>query len=212
MSVNRGSGKKIIYLFSLIFLLLLTGCTTPPPDEPRNVCSIFKQYPEWYWEAQQVKKDWGLPINVLMAIMYQESRFNATARPPRTTIFWVIPWVRPTSAFGYSQAINSTWVNYQKKTGNKTASRDNFGDAANFIGWYSDRAHKRAGISKYNAYQLYLAYHEGIGGYERGTYRHKKWLLRVSRKVSSFSYAYRGQLRRCESSLPEPSLWWRLFH
>jgi hypothetical protein len=207
--------KKLTITITIFFLILLgtitlSGCTKAPPNNRKDICLIFRQYPEWYWDSQEVQKHWGVPISVLMAIIYQESRFNATAKPPREKLLWIIPWFRPTSAYGYSQAVNSTWKRYKSETKHTFVSRDAFGDAADFIGWFANQAHKRAGISKSNAYELYLAYHEGVGGYMRGTQFKKKWLLAVAKKVQRRAWIYRSQLSRCQASLPSKP-WWRVW-
>ena len=119
-------------------------------------------------------------------------------------------WKRPTSAYGYSQAINGTWKRYKKDTGSNWVSRGAFDDAADFIGWFTYRAHKRAGIAMTNAYALYLAYHEGIGGYQKRTYLKKPWLISVAKRVQQRAWVYRSQLLRCESSLPTKP-WWRVW-
>ena len=197
--------KWIIYLLlslSLISTALLTGCTPAPPRDIQNICSIFREYPHWYWDARDSRKQWGLPISVLMAIVYQESHFRADAAPPREKILWIIPWFRPTSAYGYSQAVDGTWELYKRETDHHWQSRDEFGDAADFIGWFANRTHRRAGVPMTNAYALYLAYHEGIGGYQARTYRKKAWLIKVARRVQSRAWVYRSQLLRCEASLP----------
>ena len=62
-------------------------------------------------------------------------------------------------------------------------------------------ANKKAGISKYNAHDLYLAYHEGVGGYTRKTYKKKRWLMSVANKVQARSHRYKRQLSQCERSL-----------
>lgn len=189
--------------------LVLSACTPAPPDKPENVCSIFTQYPNWYWAANDTKKKWGVPVSVQMAIIFQESSFNAKAKPPRGKLLWVIPWKRPSTAQGYSQALNNTWVLYQKDTGNYDASRNNFKDASDFIGWYAHRAYVKAGISYYNASALYLAYHEGIGNYQNGTYMSKPWLINISKKVQSRANLYQQQLSVCESKIAKP--WWKFF-
>ncbi len=204
--------KHIKYLSFLLLLTftvgILTSCAPDrPPADRDNICSIFRQYPKWYWTAQDVRKKWGLPISTLMAIMHQESSFSAIAKPPRKKILWVIPWFRPTSASGYSQAVRDTWLGYKRSTGNTRANRNNFADAADFVGWYSNLASKKLGISKANAYEVYLAYHEGTGGYAAGTYKKKKWLIDVSRRLQRRAWTYRTQLEGCESSLPEKH-WW----
>lgn len=207
MSSNLNNSKFLKILFLLLFCLVLSSCKKEPPQNVENICSIFKQYPKWYWDAQSVEKHWDLPIPVLMAIIYQESKFNASAKPPRRKLLYVIPWTRPTSAYGYSQALKTTWGNYKKNDHHTFVSRDSFSDAADFIGWYSNVAHRKAHISKSNAYQLYLAYHEGIGGYSRRTYLKKKWLIYVAMKVQTRSMVYDSQLKRCKNKLPRKPFW-----
>lgn len=204
--------RRFRLLFLLTGLALLAGCTlTPtPPHHIENICSIFKQYPDWYWSSQKVRDHWHIPISVLMAIMYQESGFNATAKPPREKLLWIIPWMRPSTAYGYSQALNETWRNYKKNTGKSRASRDAFADAADFIGWYSNQVALKTGVPKANAsaYTMYLAYHEGIQGYLSKTYLRKPWLMNVSREVQHRAWVYQKQLLQCESSLPKKP-WWK---
>ena len=146
-----------------------------------------------------------------MAIIKQESHFVGNARPPRDTILWIIPWSRPTSAYGYAQAVDGTWQHYIMQTGKASASRTDFSDAVDFVGWYGDRAHRIAGIAKNNAYDLYLAYHEGIGGYQKRSYLKKRWLIGVAKKVQQQALIYRRQIHGCKDSIPEPSFWANLF-
>lgn len=197
-------------LILLSVFLTISNCTTTPPNHVENICSIFRQYPDWYWTSQKVEQRWGLPIHVLMAIIYQESRFNAKAKPPRQKLLWIIPWFRPTSAYGYSQALNETWRLYRRETGHSGASRDAFSDATDFIGWYAHFAHQRLGISETNAYQVYLAYHEGTGGYAHKTYLKKGWLIHVARNVQRRAWIYKVQLSQCRASLPKKP-WWRIW-
>jgi len=145
-----------------------------------------------------------------MAIIHQESKFNAKAKPPRKKLLWVIPWKRPSSSYGYSQALKQTWENYKKDSGNSGADRDEFSDATDFIGWYSHQALKRCGIPKDNAYDLYLAYHEGFGGYKKGTYLRKGWLMNVAKKVNARANTYHRQLQACQNKLPKKPLWRKL--
>ena len=182
----------------LICVILLTGCMPPPPPQHiDHICHIFKQYPHWYHAAKDVEQRWHVPIAVQMAIIHQESKFNATAQPPRQRLLGFIPWKRPTSAYGYSQALNGTWALYKHSAGGLFVSRENFTDAVDFIGWYASIAHKRAHISRKNAYTLYLAYNEGVGGYQHKTYLHKFWLLHVAHKVKAKERLYSAQLRKC---------------
>lgn len=197
MKIEMRFFSKVSYA-SVILCLLLTGCvTTPPPRNVNNICHVFRQYPHWYHDSQNVARRWGVPVNVQMAIIHQESKFDARAQPPRTKLLWVVPWTRPTTAYGYSQALTGTWALYKQAVGRFWASRERFDDAVDFIGWYASLAHKRAGIAPHDAYSLYLAYHEGVTGYQRKTYLKKRWLISVAHKVSLRAKIYQKQLERC---------------
>ncbi len=190
--------SKISILSSLIFLIFLAGCMPPePPRKVNDICYIFKEYPKWRRSTYKVYKRWHVPVAVQMAIIHQESHFRAQAKPPRRKILWIIPWTRPSSAYGYSQVLDSTWDRYKNKSGWFFSSRDRFSDADDFIGWYANQAHIRAGISRDDAYSLYLAYHEGVGGYQRKTYLGKPWLMKVARKVERQANMYQSQLYSC---------------
>ena len=196
---------RIRLLSYLLLFLCLTGCVKAPPAHVDNICHIFKQYPRWYQDAKDVERRWRVPVSVQMAIIHQESRFNGKARPERTKLLWVIPWKRPSSSYGYTQALQSTWNEYKKSNGGLWSSRTDFGDAVDFIGWYANLAHQRAGIARHDAYALYLAYHEGIRGFQRKTYLKKQWLIHVAQKVKAKSQLYATQLKKCEKSLKRRS-------
>jgi len=179
--------------------LLLTGCASKPPASPDNICKIFSEKRGWYKDAKKASRRWGTDISVMMSFMYQESSFKARAKPPRKKILWVLPGPRPASAYGYAQATNETWRAYKRSTGRGGADRNDFDDAIDFIGWYNDQSQRKNKISKSDAYHLYLAYHEGQGGFARRTYRNKQWLKDVASKVSERAVRYRQQLNGCES-------------
>ena len=191
---------------ALIAFALLSACATSPPEQVYNVCDIFREKSGWYEDAKESRARWGVPISVSMAFMHQESRFVATAKPPRKKLWGVIPGPRPSDAYGYSQAKDSTWEWYQRSTGNYGADRDDFGDAIDFVGWYNNVSHKELGIDKQDAFRLYLAYHEGHGGYRKQSYRSKDWLVDVARKVDRQAKRYNSQLQECSEEL-EPRGW-----
>lgn len=191
---------------ALIAFALLSACATSPPEQVDNVCDIFREKSGWYKDAKESRARWGVPISVSMAFMHQESRFVATAKPPRKKLWGVIPGPRPSDAYGYSQAKDSTWEWYQRSTGNYGADRDDFGDAIDFVGWYNNVSHKELGIDKQDAFRLYLAYHEGHGGYRKQSYRSKDWLVDVARKVDRQAKRYNSQLQECSEEL-EPRGW-----
>jgi len=189
---------------AIVFILsgLLTGCVTPPPANMDNACSIFRQYPKWWWATRKAEADWRVPVATQMAIMHQESRFNAEARPARQRLLGFIPWSRPSDSYGYTQAKRATWHRYQQARSKSGATRDDFADSVDFIGWYAKRAWQRAHIAPNDTYHLYLAYHEGIGGYLRHSYQQKPWLKRVASKVNHRAERYQRQLNMCYRDLP----------
>ncbi|MBF0448611.1 MAG: hypothetical protein HQL67_10445 [Magnetococcales bacterium] len=190
-----------------LLLLMVSGCASRPHDI-NDACAIFDEKSSWYDEMRRVEKKWKLPIHVQLAIIHQESKFKHDAKAPRTRLFWFIPGPRSSTAFGYAQVLDGTWEWYKNKTGNHGADRDDFGDAVDFIGWYTDISHKTLGISRWDAEGQYLAYHEGHGGYKRKSYLKKKWLLQVAKKVKNNASRYHTQLTRCRNRFENSwSLW-----
>jgi hypothetical protein len=111
------------------------------------------------------------------------------------------------SAYGYAQAQDPAWEDYQKATRNG-GSRTNFDDALHFIGWYTHETQRQLGISKWDAYSQYLAYHEGRGGFKRGSYKSKPTLIKIARKVEKQSKDYGWQLKQCRKELDDNRSWW----
>jgi hypothetical protein len=148
---------------------------------------------------RKTERKWGVPTHVQMAAMYQESKFVGDARTPLKYTLGVLPMGRQSSAFGYAQALDATWKEYQKDQGRRSARRDNIGDASDFMGWYMSRSRDRNGIALDDATNQYLAYHEGHTGYKRGTFYGKSWLMRVASEVGRRSLDYRTQLSRCRA-------------
>jgi hypothetical protein len=186
---------KIIYSVSLLLVFLLAGCaTTPTPKNKENVGAIFHEYPHWYKAAKKTEKKWGVPVNVQMAIIYYESAFRADARPPRRYYLGIFPGKHITSAYGYAQALDGTWRDYKSTVGSIFASRTKFESASDFIGWYSAQARDRLGIPQNDPYHLYLAYHEGLGGFERRSYLRKPWLMQYAKNVAIKSQIFQNQL------------------
>ncbi|MEH6651947.1 MAG: hypothetical protein V7707_18140 [Motiliproteus sp.] len=197
------------YISSLLLvcaLMGLAGCSTTPPQNINDSCEIFYDKDDWYDDTNNSFKKWGVPIHVQLAIIHQESKFKYDARPPKDYLLGFIPWGRVSSAYGYAQVKDGTWDWYREKTGNWSASRDDFSDAVDFIGWYGTMSYKLAGISKWDARNQYLAYHEGHGGYKRKTYNQKRWLIGVAGKVERNAARYRAQLGECREDLE--SSWW----
>lgn len=190
----------------LLLALGAGGCATAPPDNAENLCDIFRDRHGWYKDARRAEKRWKVPIPTLMAFTYQESSYTHDAKPPRTKLLGIIPWMRPSSAKGYVQATNEAWTDYKRDTGRWRASRKDFEDAMDFVGWYNYTSHKKLGIPLNDATRLYLAYHEGRTGYAKRTYRGKRSLRRTARRVGARADRYAAQLAKCEDELKGP--WW----
>lgn len=188
------SGLVLVYL-------AVSGCATNPPKSPDNVCDIFEEKPGWYEAALETREKWGAPLHIPMAIIHQESSFKYDAAPPMQYFLWIIPIGRASDAYGYPQAKDAVWGEYVDDTGNWFADRDDFSDAIDFVGWYMNRSSERNKISKWDAYAQYLNYHEGHGGYRRGSYQKKPWLKKVARKVEARAKRYSEQYWACKERL-----------
>ena len=182
---------------NLIFILL-TGCSSIPVNTS-NSCLIFDERYLWYKHTKKVEQKWGTPIYVQLAIIKMESDFDWLAKPPRQKIFKVIPFKRPSSSFGYSQALKGTWEQYKAETGNKLALRVRFKDSVDFIGWYTNKTETILKVSKKDAFKQYLAYHEGWGNYKH--YKKNKKVISLAKKVEKQSNIYKKQLLKCRNSL-----------
>ena len=189
---------------------ILSGCATSPPKSPENLCEIFQEHRGWYEAAKDARDKWGVPVHVPLAMMYQESSFKHNAAPPMQYFLGFIPIGRASDAYGYAQAKTMTWDDYVRETGNSWSSRSNFDDAIDFMGWFISKTHKINGISKWDARTQYLNYHEGWGGYRRGSYKSKAWLVKVASKVDERSKRYAAQYKTCQKEL-DSSWLWRLF-
>ncbi|KAB2882393.1 MAG: lytic transglycosylase [Albidovulum sp.] len=187
-------------LLRLGILLLLVSCGGGRYSAPRdldNACAIVDERPHYLAAMQSSERRWGVPVFVQMATIYQESKFVGNAKTPRKYALGFIPAGRRSSAYGYSQALDGTWDDYVADTRSFGARRNKIEDATDFIGWYMDRTERKLGISKWDAGGQYLAYHEGHGGYARGSHNQKAWLLRVASEVGQRSERYQMQLAAC---------------
>ncbi len=185
---------------AIAMLLILGSCATRYGDAPRNLdnaCSIVNERPSYLRAFRAAERDWGVPIPVLMAIIYQESKFISDNRPPHRYILGVIPAGRQSSALGYSQALDGTWAEYQREEGGSGARRTDIRDAADFMGWYMDQTVTETGVPMTDTKNQYLAYHDGRTGFLRGTWRSKSWLIRIANEVEARAIMYDAQLRSC---------------
>lgn len=187
-------------VLAVLVLLALSACATPP-ENINNICAVFDQrdgwFSDWQSQAQRAERKHGIPVPVLMATLRKESGFQSDAKPPRTTLLGFIPWKRPSTAYGYSQALDGTWAQYQRESGNRGARRTSFSDAVDFVGWYHARSADTLGIARNDAYNLYLAYYFGWNGYKRGAWKDNPGLQKYARSADAMARDYETQMRQC---------------
>jgi hypothetical protein len=189
---------KIKNSFFILLIILISACSSIPKNTS-NSCSIFNERYLWYKHAKKTEKKWGTPIYVQLAIIKMESDFDWLAKPQRQKLFKVIPFKRPSSSFGYSQAVKGTWEQYKNETGNKLATRARFKDSVDFIGWYTDKTESLLKISKKDAFRQYIAYHEGWSGYKN--YKNNQKVIGLAKKVEKQSKKYKSQMKKCQKKL-----------
>ena len=182
----------------ILFFFLLTSCSSIPSNTS-NSCSIFNERYLWYKHTKKVEKKWGTPIYIQLAIIKMESDFDWLAKPARQKIFKVIPYKRPSSSFGYSQAVKGTWEQYKRETNSPLATRARFKDSVDFIGWYIHKTNKILKISKKDPYKQYLAYYKGWGDYKN--YSKDKKAIIYAKSVKDMANKYRKQLTLCKKNL-----------
>jgi hypothetical protein len=196
----KREGHMSRLLRASILLLALASCGGGNFSAPRNMddaCDIIRQRPTYYKAMKATERKWGVPVHVQMAAIYQESKFIGNARTPHRFSLGVIPMGRQSSAYGYSQALDGTWEEYQRDQRRFGAKRDRIADATDFMGWYMSQSSDRLGISKTDAESQYLAYHEGRTGFSNQSYLGKPWLVEVASAIGRRSQTYAGQLAAC---------------
>ncbi|MDN6319383.1 MAG: lysozyme-like domain containing protein [Marinobacter sp.] len=170
-----------------------------PPVNPEDVCDIFREHTVWYDYASDSQARWGTPIATQMAFVYYESSFRSHAQPPRTRLWGFIPWSRPSTAYGYAQALDPAWREYLAANGDGLFTvRTDMEYALDFVGWYNHLTNRQLDIPFHSPRRLYLAYHEGRGGYARKTYARKPTVTALAKRVQNRAFRYDNQLKSCE--------------
>lgn len=197
--------SKLFALLVIFISIELTSCATTyssgqsdlesKPKNIDNICQIFNEKNHWLMPAKASYDKWGIPVELMMAIIRYESSFRASARPLDSK------GKRLSSAYGYAQAIDGTWNIYKRVNSNPTAQRTDFADAIDFVGWYSSKSlQNRDGISPYDVNTLYVLYHDGWGALpEDGSRKIKSKVLEVAAKIYSKTLLYHRQLKRCST-------------
>ncbi|WP_298498856.1 lytic transglycosylase [uncultured Maritimibacter sp.] len=189
--------SRILLAFLMLAALVSCGRNYSAPQDLDNACSIVSERPKYLRAMQATERKWGVPVPVQMAIIYQESKFIGNNRTPMKYVLGVIPMGRQSSAYGYAQALDGTWSEYQDQEGGRGKKRDKIQHATDFMGWYMTQTTKETGVPVTDAKNQYLAYHEGRAGYNRGSHNSKAWLLTVSDQVAARAVTYDMQLRSC---------------
>jgi len=189
--------KNLIYFIIFFF----TAACSSVPKYPQNACKIFSQKYLWYKSTKKSSDTYGVPIYIILAFVNKESSFNRWAKPKRKKLFKIIPYKRPSSSFGYSQAVKKTWELYKTETNNPLALRTRFKDSVMFIGWYMNKTKKINKIPLNDSYRQYLNYYLGWGNYAKKTYKTDKKAIIFAKKVQEQSKIYKNQLTKCQKNL-----------
>jgi hypothetical protein len=197
MKAGLSRGRQLAFLALRAVLGACSGAE-PPPRSFADACRMQSERPQWFKAMKRTENKWGVPVSVQLATIARESSFRHDARPTRKVGSGIFSRDVPlSSAYGYAQALDGTWDDYRADTGRRGADRDDFADSSDFIGWYMSGASRVNGLALHDAYNQYLAYHEGKAGYARGTYQKKSWLPGVARDVENRAALYQQQLQTC---------------
>ncbi len=168
-------------------LVLINGCesTSNRSIDINDACITLQNNKDWLTATKKAWNKWGVPISVQLSVIKHESSFISDAKAKTST------------AYGYAQALDGTFKEYIKESGNYSANRTSFYDSTDFIGWYFNKGIKKIKYNPYDAATFYLTYHDGISGYQKGTHLNKKWLLAKLKSVETLEQKYRAQITKC---------------
>ena len=194
--------KKILNknLICFVVFFFIVSCSSIPKNTS-NACKLFGERYLWYKHAKKSSEVYGVPIYIVLAFVNKESGFNRWAKPKRQKLFKIVPYKRPSSSFGYSQAVNKTWELYKTETNNPLALRTRFKDSVMFIGWYMKKTTKINKVPLNDSYRQYLNYYLGWGAYAKKTYKTDKKAIIYAKSVEKQSNLYKNQLKECQKNL-----------
>ena len=190
---------RIKFLYILIFSLSVS-CSSVP-KYPQNACKIFGEKYFYLKYTRAASKKWGVPISSILAVINKESGFRRFAKPPRHKIFKIIPYRRPSTSLGFSQAVDKTWDLYRKENNKPSALRISFKNSSDFIGWYFWKTNKINKISLTDTRNMYLNYYFGWEGYRNKVYKKDQKAIIFAKKVEKQAKIYKNQLQECKSVL-----------
>ena len=194
--------KKILNrnLIYFIIFFFVASCSSVP-KYPQNACKIFEEKYFYLKYTRAASKKWGVPISSILAVINKESGFRRFAKPKKLKIFKIIPYRRPSSSLGFSQAVNKTWDLYKKENNKPAALRISYKSSSDFIGWYFWKANKINKVSLNNTRDLYLNYYLGFSAYKNKAYQTDKKAIIYAKSVEKQAKIYKSQLLECKSIL-----------
>ena len=194
--------KKILNRNFIYFIvsLFLVSCTSVP-KYPQNACKIFGEKYSYLKYSRAASKKWNVPISSILAVINKESGFRRFAKPKRTKLFKIIPYRRPSSSLGFSQAVNKTWDLYKEENNKPMALRISFKNSSDFIGWYFWKTNKINKVSLKDTRNMYLNYYLGWGAYKNKAYEQDKKAIIFAKNVEKQAKIYKIQLQECKSIL-----------
>ena len=191
--------KKILNKNSIYFVIFffLVSCSSVP-KYPQNACKIFSEKYFYLKYSRAASKKWNVPISSILAVMNKESGFKRFAKPKRTKLFKIIPYRRPSSSLGFSQAVNKTWDLYKKENNKLAALRISFKNSSDFIGWYFWKTNKINKVSIKDTRNMYLNYYLGWTAYKNKAYQNDKKAIIFAKSVEKQAKIYKIQLKECK--------------
>ena len=184
-----------------IFIFLLGASCSSVPKYPQDACKIFGEKYFYLKYSRAFSKKWGAPISSILAVINKESGFRRFAKPKRTKLFKIIPYRRPSSSLGFSQAVDKTWELYKKENNKPAALRISFKNSSDFIGWYFWKTNKINKVSFDDTHNMYLNYYLGWAAYKKKAYQSNKKAIIFAKSVEKQAKIYRSQLKKCKSVL-----------
>lgn len=172
--------KPVVKFLYKLILLFAVFAGAPVSAQTNDVCALLQNHEGWAEDLDAAHERWGISKGAILAIIDQESRFRATASNGVN--------------YGYAQSNPTTWRWFARNSGQSGASRTDFGDSAQFIGWHFKTMNQKLGIGMDNVASQYLAYKMGEGGYARSGMTSSAH----TRQVAARAHRFNAQLEGCE--------------
>jgi hypothetical protein len=172
----------------LVALMALIAGPTTALAQTADACGLLARNSGWSDSLKAAQANWRVTPGTVLAILDQESRFNASARGVGAA------GANPVRNFGYAQANLGTWNWYLRETGKASGSRTDFGLSADFVGWHFATMERRIGAPRSDVVSHYLAYKMGEGGYKRGAPASAR---AIANRIASRARGFDGQLAGC---------------